>query len=235
MGRSYILNHPINIARTFYNTHYSKKGYDPLNYRCDLLISTLSVDNNIVLDPFQFRDKSFCGMLIIDEFESTIAYNQSLPPERRNFTIAHELGHYFLHKDHESQFVDNAENMLENTNKVFEQQANAFAAELLIPEDVLNLMLSYRYSYFKIAKITKSSYECLIWRLVNFLNDKLNTSREDSFVIINDYIKHSKTKTQQDSSIFKVLFPGFNKDKISDFIIELRDTEEGDYWEFKKI
>lgn len=54
---------------------------------------------------------------------------------RRRFTIAHELGHYCLHKD----FLDSTGMILERSNRSFiirdkEIEADEFAAELLMPK-----------------------------------------------------------------------------------------------------
>jgi Zn-dependent peptidase ImmA (M78 family) len=54
-------------------------------------------------------------------------------PNRQRYTIAHELGHYFLHRHLQVEFQDRiffrgAENSKE------EVQANSFASEILMPE-----------------------------------------------------------------------------------------------------
>lgn len=59
---------------------------------------------------------------------------------RRNFTIAHEIGHYFLHlNDNCEGFVDNKKTM--NRTASFwdkkESEANDFAANLLMPVSVI--------------------------------------------------------------------------------------------------
>ncbi|AZF93610.1 LamD-like [Gordonia phage Eyes] len=52
-----------------------------------------------------------------------IMINSGLPPDRKRLTLAHELGHLVLH----TEFVDDD----------IEDQANEFAAELLMPEHVI--------------------------------------------------------------------------------------------------
>lgn len=58
---------------------------------------------------------------------------------RRNFTIAHELGHYLLGHTSSSEY----ENLLfrkpleEQNDPIIEQEANCFAANLLVPEHFL--------------------------------------------------------------------------------------------------
>ncbi|OAB46574.1 ImmA/IrrE family metallo-endopeptidase [Paenibacillus antarcticus] len=197
---------PITIASSLFNKYYKNKNHDLITYRSDYILMTLLIENQIQLDAHLFRNDLFCGMLILDESEKTIVHNSSHSEEKRNFTIAHELGHYYLHKDKQSQFVDETTNMLDNSNLIFEQQANAFAAELLLPQDVLSLMFSYRYNFFRIAKITRVSYECLHWRLVTYLKQKLSLNKKESLLIIENYVECSKTKSQEKASIFNIVF-----------------------------
>ncbi|GAC41006.1 ImmA/IrrE family metallo-endopeptidase [Paenibacillus popilliae] len=202
----------INEARRLFKMYYLSKNYNILKCRSDFTIALLITENNIQLDAFPFQKESFCGMLVLDEYEKTIVYNSNHSTEKQYFTIAHELGHYFLHRNKQSQFVDEAKDMLDNSILVFEQQANAFAAELLLPEDVLSLMLSYRYNYYRIAKTTRISYECLQWRLVNYLCKKIDLTKEQSLTFIDDYRYHSKLKRPEQSAIFRVVFTfGYNK------------------------
>jgi Zn-dependent peptidase ImmA (M78 family) len=53
-------------------------------------------------------------------------------PNRQRFTLAHELGHYFLHRDH-GAFTDGLLFRRENQRNALERQANNFAAMLLMP------------------------------------------------------------------------------------------------------
>ena len=54
-------------------------------------------------------------------------------PNRRRFTLAHELGHYFLHRD-AGDFEDRALFRREAQFDRRESEANAFASKLLMPE-----------------------------------------------------------------------------------------------------
>jgi Zn-dependent peptidase ImmA (M78 family) len=63
-----------------------------------------------------------------------ITINALHHPNRRRFTIAHELGHYFLHGKKHSDFVDKI--LFRSTDSdPQEREANSFAAELLMPLD----------------------------------------------------------------------------------------------------
>ncbi len=58
---------------------------------------------------------------------------------RDRFTIAHEIGHYFLHAD--EVVVARNENSIYKAYTDPEWQANKFAAELLIPSDLTRHMM----------------------------------------------------------------------------------------------
>lgn len=53
---------------------------------------------------------------------------------RRRFTIAHEIAHYVLHRRDASSFHDNTFARRANSHDRMEQEADRFAAELLMPE-----------------------------------------------------------------------------------------------------
>lgn len=76
--------------------------------------------------------KDFSGLLIRKDGHALIGINNSEAPVRQRFTVAHELGHFFLHPQKDT-FVDYRDNKkdLMKTNK--EKQANMFAAALLMP------------------------------------------------------------------------------------------------------
>ena len=60
---------------------------------------------------------------------------------RDRFTIAHEIGHYFLHAD--ELVVARSENSIYKSYTDPEWQANKFAAELLIPSDLTRHMSAH--------------------------------------------------------------------------------------------
>ncbi len=77
-------------------------------------------------------------MLVRSENETTIGVNSSHPLARRRFSIAHELGHLLLHPGrplllHESVRVNFRDAVSSMATDAEEIEANAFAAELLMP------------------------------------------------------------------------------------------------------
>ena len=70
----------------------------------------------------------------------TILVNSSDSPRRARFTVAHEIGHFLLHKDIASQYgriVDDAHYRSEQISDFRESEANRFAADLLMPWNLI--------------------------------------------------------------------------------------------------
>ncbi len=84
-------------------------------------------------------NENISGLFIVKEDAYFIRYNKKEPKTRRRFTIAHELGHFVLHKNI-PLFVDKAgakilyrDNESSTGEVKREREANAFAASLLMP------------------------------------------------------------------------------------------------------
>lgn len=70
--------------------------------------------------------------------EWALIYNSSIPiPGRIRFTIAHELGHYILHRQTAELFQCSQNDMLQwdSPERLLESEADAFASTLLMPAD----------------------------------------------------------------------------------------------------
>lgn len=74
---------------------------------------------------------AYSGLLLRRDGTALIGVNDSESPRRQRFTIAHELGHFFLHPYNEA-FVDYRKSVNKpRTPK--EREADVFAAALLMP------------------------------------------------------------------------------------------------------
>lgn len=88
-------------------------------------------------------DDSLSGMIFMHEDTPTIVVNSLHHPNRRRFTVAHELGHFELHMAAIGTDVHVDKRFLaRDTNSstgfdVKEVEANRFAAELLVPREML--------------------------------------------------------------------------------------------------
>ena len=101
------------------------------------LVSITNYLNLVVTTEALSSDVS--GMLLRGE-RSVIAVNSSQSTRRRRFTVAHEIGHFLLHKgvyiDKDTR-VNHRDTRASIGIDLDEVQANAFAAELLMPEPLL--------------------------------------------------------------------------------------------------
>ena len=83
-------------------------------------------------------EDEFQGALFITSNVKAIIYNQNIKEDgRKNFTIAHEIGHFCLHLDREEvhcRLEDMDTFSLTPHGKDIEKEANDFAAYLLMPE-----------------------------------------------------------------------------------------------------
>lgn len=77
------------------------------------------------------------GMITVDDTDGPDRYiirvHENDPKRRRRFTLAHEVGHFLLHRDlMDGNIVDNT--MYRSAlGEWYERQANRFAADLLLP------------------------------------------------------------------------------------------------------
>lgn len=136
------------------------------------------------LDKYAKNGEVLAAIVIQDEkiyMNESKEYELKNNPGRRNFTIAHELGHWFLHKDlaQENLFgmkgnvliCRGINNKIDNK----ERQANIFASHLLMPEKFLKTQLSSfttplnEYDLRKLAKIFQVSKQAMKIRLVDEL------------------------------------------------------------------
>jgi Zn-dependent peptidase ImmA (M78 family) len=111
----------------------------------DVVLDVLSID----LVPYEISDfsdseelynelKDSFGFLLIEEDRPTIYVNANQSLGRRRFTIAHEVGHYYLNHQNSNILKRDPESS-RGTNPQ-EIEANAFAAELLMPEEYFSFL-----------------------------------------------------------------------------------------------
>jgi len=113
-------------------------GYDeitdiPMKYFVSGLGATL------IEEPLNNSD----GKIIIGKTKTLIKINSNIPyASKKRFTIAHEIGHFLMHKNIEIHNENsNTLNWFNNTEQqltkgVQEWEANNFASELLMPEPI---------------------------------------------------------------------------------------------------
>jgi Zn-dependent peptidase ImmA (M78 family) len=79
------------------------------------------------------------GMLFRDRSRAVIGVNSRHAPTRQRFTVAHECGHLLMHKG-TPMFIDRFAqvNWRDGESNREEREANAFAAELLMPRQLID-------------------------------------------------------------------------------------------------
>lgn len=136
---------------------------------------------NVKIQPYDLGE-DISGVLVINKGTGTIGYSPVESKVRQRFTIAHELGHYVLHSQskQEGLFIDKGFKVLfrdynSSTGEIkHEKEANAFAAALLMPKDLLiskieslDLDLTDESAIKKLAKMFNVSSISMSFRISN--------------------------------------------------------------------
>jgi hypothetical protein len=109
-------------------------------------------------------------------------------PRRRRFTIAHEIGHWVLHRDDIAdlvvtrtiEHVPRDAEQATTPEKVREREANRFAAELLMPEDrVRAAVAAHGAGVVDQARLFEVSALSMAWRLFNLAYIQRRPHRTD--------------------------------------------------------
>lgn len=90
---------------------------------------------------YPIDDSGLLGFSTRRDSDTIIFTNTNVRLSREYFTLAHEIGHVILHFQADQLFQDNNKTLNDFTDNEKEREANAFAAELLIPEDELRKFL----------------------------------------------------------------------------------------------
>lgn len=103
----------------------------------EMIAKNLNV--HVSYEPF---DGELSGVLYKDKEDTIIGVNSSHPLTRQRFTIAHEIGHLILHEPDpvhiDKNFRLHFRNELSSQATDFREiEANAFAAAMLMPADLL--------------------------------------------------------------------------------------------------
>jgi Zn-dependent peptidase ImmA (M78 family) len=120
------------------------------------------------------------GVLVIDGGHGVIGYNAAHPPARQRFTIAHEIGHYIMHRNDAALFIDQRffatfrDTRSSRGSDKREREANAFAASLLMPTQLVLTEISHRDfdlggedGLTDLAQAFQVSVQAMVYRLTN--------------------------------------------------------------------
>jgi len=103
-------------------------------------VRTILKDKGIVVKEIYLPD-DISGVLDTREQKPLVLINLSHSENRQRFSMAHELGHFLLQSSFSGVHMDKAtyfrSNLSAEGTDIDEKKANRFAAELLIPTDIL--------------------------------------------------------------------------------------------------
>jgi Zn-dependent peptidase ImmA (M78 family) len=86
------------------------------------------------------------------EIKPVVYLNNTLNSNVKNFTLAHELGHYFLHPQEQKLRIDQFDYSANTKESEQESEANYFAASLLVSAIKLYQILKLTNDYDVVAK-----------------------------------------------------------------------------------
>src|SRR3989338_9946631 len=155
---------------------YNPEGYSPFPFD---KVESDSKDLKVLFSDKM--DSNISGTILYDKDSKdfVILINKLKPDTRVHFTVAHEMGHYFLHKEtiikNESvidgdTYLDSSQNILYRSDLIenrgrLETEANNFAASLIMPEHLVRKVWNKLEDVEECANIFKVSVSAMSIRL----------------------------------------------------------------------
>lgn len=102
-------------------------------------VTAIAQSLGLEVEPVNLGD-DVSGVLVVSGDRGVIGFNSAHALVRQRFTIAHECGHFVLHRSEDSLFIDKQYRAFFRNEKSAkgtdwrERAANTFAAALLMPE-----------------------------------------------------------------------------------------------------
>lgn len=152
-----------------------------------LKYSTIAKIEGISLEDVCKYYGSYEGALLFDGLTYRIVYNDTQSKERQRFTLAHELGHYFLGHLDENETIIRRNDLSEEFKKIAEFEANRFARDLLAPP--------YLVKHIPIPEPDIiSSYFGISFTMSQYLLKFMHKSRENKqkMIMIGGTLEHFK-------------------------------------------
>jgi Zn-dependent peptidase ImmA (M78 family) len=160
---------------------------DPQDIVLPVDVKKIVKKNKIILIEIPHENTDLSGTIVKNGNKTLIVINALDSEIRQRFTLAHELGHFFLHKN-KDVYVDRAINLnvsfikYRRKTKVYdpeEAEANAFAAELLMPKKLISKDFMRLYSVFEesLGKVQKLQIDFIIKALAEKYKVSLEAMR----------------------------------------------------------
>ena len=165
-----------------------RKKVEDVLHEHDLFMAPIDIEKlaeklNIQIQHKRLED-DVSGFLLIKQPNAIVMLNEMHHKNRQRFTLAHEIGHYILHKNLDSLFIEKGLTYFRSKNYPIEnyeieKEANCFAAELLMPKKIISklileksLDISHESDFSSLAKKLEVSERALAIRLMglNYLD-----------------------------------------------------------------
>ncbi|HET6252971.1 MAG TPA: ImmA/IrrE family metallo-endopeptidase [Puia sp.] len=138
---------PINVSSQKSPAAVAKKILDTFKIKsAPVQVKDLAKNLGLTVIPYDLGE-DVSGVLVIENGKGTIGYNPANARVRQRFTISHELGHFMLHCKEtlmDTLFIDKDFIVKYRSDRKYsheeirhEWEANEFAAELLMPRDLI--------------------------------------------------------------------------------------------------
>jgi Zn-dependent peptidase ImmA (M78 family) len=153
-------------------------GYE--NYDCSYLWDYVK-SKGVFMRGFPFdgvaKDR-ISGMIVKDDLETTIGFNQNMSEKRKNFTISHEITHYLFHmNENKTIFTDTEQSLHYSYNEeLHEFQANIGASAILVPDIVLFRFLKKGWNLAQLSHHFGISESALYIRLIHTMQANFGVS-----------------------------------------------------------
>lgn len=138
-----------NVARKLLRKHWD--GNVPVDIRA------IATAEGFTVKEINIED-SLSGTLIREL--KAVGINRNHPLVRKRFSLGHELGHYFLGHPSEIEMEESDE------KDAFEQEANEFAAEILMPYSHIKQAIKEHKDIEQLAKMYLVSTSAITLRLM---------------------------------------------------------------------
>lgn len=154
-----------------------------------------------------------------------IFLNKDFPYElRKRFTLAHEIGHALLHPD--SEIINQKSNREEIFNyskelETLEQEANYFAAELLLPKRIINTLLPNET--FDLKTVDEIAEKAKISRLSALIKCVENSKTHNELLLFYDEYNELRWYNSADEDFTRDTLPS-QKSDLEDFLEETYET-----------
>lgn len=128
----------------------------------------------IKVNNAKFSEPNLAALLSKRGSNVWILLDEASHPHRKRFSIAHELGHHFLHLETDGEMIDRDTNFFRVNGygsdetaqeRLKEIEANQFAAALLMPERLIRQSWQDRPSISKLARLFQVSEEAMGYRI----------------------------------------------------------------------